>query len=101
MDAAVYWCVSGALSSVHQAARDIASPQVTNARATILSAIDEYRVVYGREPIGLNAIAEDGDQRKESIPLLLHWDDVRMQLERRNCNLVNLSKRFVTSRIQT
>jgi hypothetical protein len=86
-----------ALSDVHMTARRIASGHVAEARKTVELAVEEYRAAYGKDPVGLNATAE-GPDGPDHFPMLLQWDDVRKQLERRNSNLVSLSKRFVSSR---
>jgi len=88
-----------ALSSIHNNARQMISGSVTEARASIQKAIDEYKAA-NKDSVGLSAYVFNGDTRVEEIPLFLNWDDVRIQLEKRNAHLVNLKKRYVTGQVK-
>lgn len=87
------------LSTLNQFVRDEIKDSVASARATIEAAHAKYSQVYDGSLIGLAAmtIAENGERL--SVPLMLDWDDVRVQLQKRNRQLVNLSKKYVTSKI--
>ncbi len=85
-----------ALSSIHNKVRQMTSKSVNEARSTIQTAIDDYREVYKKDPLGLTAYVFDGKIKIEEIPIFLNWDDIRIQLQKRNNQLVNLKKRYVT-----
>ena len=57
---------------------------------------------YAERVIGLYAfcLSDEEDEALEKIPVMLEWDDIRLQLAKRNMLLVNLSKRYVSSKIQ-
>lgn len=86
------------LSSIHQFVRDLISDSITAARALIESAHTRYSEVFDGNLIGLSAIEVDEEGVRSSVPLLLEWDDVRLQLQNRNRQLVNMAKRYVTSK---
>ncbi|MDT3736559.1 MAG: hypothetical protein ROZ00_10055 [Denitratisoma sp.] len=87
------------LSSIHQFVRDLISDSVTAARARIESAHTRYSMVFDGSLIGLSALDVGEAGVRSSFPLLLEWDDVRIQLQKRNRQLVNLAKRYVTSKV--
>ena len=87
------------ISAINEFVRTTLQGPIASARATIEAAHHRYSQVYSESLIGLCALSMDNSQATVSIPLLLEWDDVRMQLQKRNRQLVNLSKRYVTSRV--
>ncbi|MBI4444035.1 MAG: hypothetical protein HY649_11770 [Acidobacteria bacterium] len=90
-----------ALSRVHASAREIVQKSLLEARSTIENAISRYQMEYAGDIVGLFAFfMGDEDAVLEKIPVMLEWDDIRVQLEKRNQLLVNLSKRYVSSKIQ-
>ena len=54
-------------------------------------------VVYEKEPIGLYAYKYHGEEKIDEVLILTKWDDVRKELVKRNRDLVNLRKRYVSS----
>jgi hypothetical protein len=86
------------LSAINEFSRGLAAEPARSARETIEAAHKRYAEVYSDNLIGLTASSMDGGQESSSVPLLLDWDDVRLELQRRNCQLVNLRKRYVTGR---
>jgi hypothetical protein len=38
----------------------------------------------------------DGDSKMDEVLVFLNWDDIRLELEKRNHQLVNLKKRYAT-----
>ncbi len=71
------------------------------AREFVAAAISRYETETSDRSLGLNAIAyEDEFDTKESVPLLLNWDDARIDAEKRIGNLNNLHKRYVTGKNQ-
>lgn len=87
------------LSSIHQFVRDLISDSAAAARAQIESAHAQYSTVFNGSLVGLTAQEVGEDGVLTSVPLLLDWDDVRLQLQKRNQRLVNLAKRYVSSRV--
>ena len=91
----------GAISIVHSELRDTIKSNVTEARNTLQLAIDEYQAVNEGSAIGLKAIkykeAKFPKDIIDDFPILLEWDDSRIELESKNCQIQNLEKRFVSS----
>ena len=87
------------LSSIHQFVRDLISGSIVDARTLIESAHTRYAKVFSGSLIGLSALEMGDDGVRSSVPLLLEWDDVRLKLQQKNRQLINLAKRYVTSRI--
>lgn len=87
------------LSSIHQFVRDLISASITTARALIESAHSKYSKEFNGSLIGLAALEVGEEGVRLSVPLLLEWDDVRLQLQKRNRQLVNMAKRYVTSKV--
>jgi hypothetical protein len=86
------------LSAINEFARSLVAEPVTSARARLEAAHKRYAEVYPDKLIGLTAsVIEDG-REISSVPLLLDWDDVRLELQNRNSQLINLGKRYVTGR---
>ena len=88
------------LSSVHDKVRQTISKNVSEARTTMQTATDDYKAVYKKEFVGLNAYAFDGNTKMDDVPIILDWDDIRIELVKRNSCLVNLRKRYVTGQIE-
>jgi len=88
------------LSAVHAAVRKLIEETLVTSRLSLEKAHHRYAEVYKESLVGLAACrCDDQGRRLETIPLLLDWDNVRKELQKRNRELVNLSKRFVSSRI--
>ena len=86
------------LSTIHDAVRKVASEPIRDARALMEGAHKMYVEAGAESVIGLSACAME-DEREvelEHVALLLDWDDVRVELQKRNRNLVNLHRRYVT-----
>ncbi len=86
-----------AISRIHMHAREMIDEVVESSRLKIERAIRDYMVVYEKEPIGLHAYEYQGEEKIDEVLVLLKWDDIRQELVRRNSELVNLRKRYVTS----
>jgi hypothetical protein len=72
------------------------------ARSAIENAHQQYLKVY-QDSFGLGAFEMEDvssflELREKGFPLLLDWDNVRIALVKKNQTLVNLSKRYVTSK---
>ena len=87
-----------ALSSIHSNVRQMISKSVDEARSLIQTAINDYRAVYKKDLVALSAYVFDEKTKIDEIPLFLYWDDIRIHLQKRNNQLVNLKKRYVTGR---
>lgn len=86
------------LSHVHAAAQALIEKATDEARKTIEAAHDKYKKEFDGSLVGLSASQWDGAVSTESIPLLLDWDNVRLNLQRVNRPLVNLRKQYITSK---
>jgi hypothetical protein len=87
------------ISAINELVRELVANSVASARTTIENAHSRYSQDFAGNLIGLSALAIDAGGVISSIPLLLEWDDVRVQLQKRNRQLVNLAKKYVTSKV--
>lgn len=89
------------ISTVHSEIRNTIKLNVTKARQTIQLGIDEYKAVNEGCAIGLKALKYENAGCPKNIvdefPVLLEWDDSRIELESKNCEINNLEKRYVSS----
>ena len=86
------------LASVQSQIRQLIKDSVAAARQMTKGAIESYVAsTNGASPLGLEAKVLDGEDQIESVPVFLDWDDVRLELERRNDGFTNLRLRRVTS----
>lgn len=88
------------LSEVHEVIREKIKGPIAIAREEIVSARNRYREVWDGSLLGLEACEHKGRRAINSIPLMLDWDDIRIQLQRKNGPLINLKKRYVSSRLE-
>jgi hypothetical protein len=86
------------ISAINGFVRKLLSDQIKSARKVIEAAHLRYSEVCSETLTGLSALEMEDSRVISSVPLLLEWDDVRIQLQQRNKQLINLSKRYVTSR---
>lgn len=86
------------LSAINEFARNLVAEPTKSARATIEAAHRRYAEVCSEKLLGLTATALDNGHETAFVPLLLDWDDVRLELQKRNSQLINLRKRYVTGR---
>jgi len=89
-----------ALSTIHVKARQTISKSVFEARAIIQSAMDDYKSAYKKDFIGLTAYMFDGDSKRDEVLVFLNWDEIRLELEKRNHQLVNLKKKYATAQVK-
>lgn len=85
------------ISEIHVYFRESISAQVNDARKTILSSHKKYSRIYKESLVGLCAFELKNSIVQSTVPLLLDWDDVRINLQKTNPKLINLSKRYVTN----
>ncbi len=88
------------ISKIHDNVRKMVSKNVNESRTIIQTAIDDYKIVYKDNFAGLSAFEFDGHKKTDETPIFLSWDDIRIELEKRNKNLVNLKKRYVTGQVE-
>lgn len=88
------------LSSIHINVRQMTTKSVKEARSLIQTAIDDYRAVYKKDLVALNAYVFDEKTKIDEILLFLNWDDMRIHLQERNKQLKNLKKSYVTGQIK-
>jgi hypothetical protein len=88
------------LSNVHESIRNIIAKSVSEARQLIENTHLRYRSIYSGSFTSLCAVKLTDKGHLTSIPLLLEWDNVRLELQNRNKKLTNLSKRYVTGIIK-
>ena len=93
-------CFIESISNVHIIARGMVGDSVKASRELLEDAHKQYSEVYTGSLIGLSACVFSDDVQVSSVPLLLDWDDVRLQLMKRNGKMTNLRKRYVTGRIK-
>jgi len=86
-----------AISHIHKQAREKIEEIVDASRLYLDRAIRDYMVIYEKEPIGLYAYEYQGTEKTDEVLVLTKWDDVRRELVKRNSELVNLGKRYVSS----
>lgn len=86
------------IGDLHKIVRSHVTERVTEARRTIEGHLSEYSKENNGSVIGLTAFRTDHQGRKESVPLLLDWDDVRIKLIARNSGMVALGRHVVTGR---
>lgn len=89
------------ISNVHESARSMIAESVTLARKLIEDAHRRYAAVNSESLVGLSACKWSNERQISAIPLLLDWDDIRVELQKRNRKLTNLRKRYVTGHIKT
>lgn len=85
---------------IHNKIRRLICDNVNIARDLVQKTIDDYRLIDTGDVIGLNAYSVEGSDPFslpiETCPVMLDWDDVRLNLQRRNDGVTNLGKRYVS-----
>ena len=88
------------IGDLHKLVRSHVTERVKEARQTIEGHLSAYAKESNGSIIGLAAFITDSQGRKESVPLLLDWDDVRIKLIARNSCMVALGRHVVTGRVK-
>lgn len=86
------------IGDLHKLVRSHVTERANEARQIIGWHLSEYAKESNGATIGLTAFRVDSRGRKESVPLLLDWDDVRIELVARNSGMVALGRHIVTGR---
>jgi len=91
----------GALSRIHYKIRLYIEKNISEARRLFEYTIKKYETDNNTDSTALYAImytpSEPNDKIEEQIPILLDWDDIRIELEKKNIGISNLGKMFVSS----
>lgn len=88
------------LSRVHGAARKLTEQPLQDSRELIDYYRSAYKKKYNREIIGLHAICLENANVVDKVPLLIEWDEIRLQLLKQNAELSNLKNRYVTGKVK-
>lgn len=88
------------ISNVHESVRNMITESVTLARELIEGAHRRFTAVHGESSAGLIACKCSNGRQISAIPLLLDWDNIRVELQKRNKKLTNLRKCYATGRIK-
>jgi len=92
----------GAISNIHQQVRTITETATTEARLTIETHLDSYKKLTDADAFMVGAYSNTAYQTDEAPTLLfLEWDDVRIELLKKNQSVSNMEKRHITSAIIT
>lgn len=88
------------LSLVHNEIRSLIEKNLAESRKCIENIISEYKILNGNNALGVYAYSVDsGDPLGDvaiKVPLLLDWDNVRLNLVDKNKKLTNISKRYIS-----
>lgn len=88
------WSMHDRITKNHS---DIAS----SARTEIEAQIERYKREIGGTVLGLHAVeATDSDEIEEKVPLLLDWDDARLESLKHIGNLARLQRWYVSGKIK-
>lgn len=86
------------LSKVHVCIRQLIDESVTQARQRIVDAHNQYKTIYRNNFISLGAYQIGDEKIIDKVMLMLEWDNIRVELQKRNVELVNLHKRYATGK---
>lgn len=85
----------GSLSAINEEVRKMIKQETLSARKEIEEQHARYKKVYKGKTIGLEIAKLEDEEKLESTPMILDWDDVRLELQRRNPMMKNLNRRYV------
>lgn len=92
------------ISKVHCKIRDLISNVTEESRNQIDKFRNKYADISEGKQVGIYAICYISKDKNagivEKYPLILEWDNIRLELIRKNTNLINLRKRHVSSSIK-
>lgn len=86
-----------AFSRINKQAREKIESIVDSARLCLDRTIRDYMVIFENDPVGLYAYEYQGKEKVCEVSILTESDDIRIELIRKNSELINLRKRYVTS----
>ncbi len=86
-------------SEIQAGIRSMILEKLSEARGLIEECINRYREEVDGQTNNVTVIAfEEGGEDKEEVYLSLSWDDLRLELTKKNKILTNLSSRYVTGK---
>ncbi len=87
------------LSEIQASIRTMILEKLNEARGLIEECINRYRDEIDEQANNVIITAfEEGGEDKEEVNLLLNWDDLRLELTKRNRILTDLSVKYVTGK---
>ena len=90
----------GCISNVHRRVRELIQANVSSSRADIEGVILRYKEANAGDAMGVYAYMVEIDDPTatsiEKLPLLLDWDNVRLNLSQKNRPFPNISKWYVS-----
>ncbi|MBJ7553428.1 hypothetical protein [Marinomonas spartinae] len=90
------------LSLIHDEIRTLIEGNLSESRNCIEKVISEYKAVNNNDTLGVYAYSVDsGDPLGDvttKVPLLLDWDNVRLNLVKKNKKLTNNSKQYISGK---
>jgi hypothetical protein len=90
------------ISKIHYQIRQQITNICESSRTYLSTYIDKYAELNNHKTVGLEAVCLEQqnhfNQTIEQVNMMLDWDDVRIGLINKNKHLVNLRKKFVSSR---
>ena len=87
------------LSEIQAGIRSMILEELSEARGLIEECINRYREEVDEQTNHVIVIAfEEGREGKEQVHLILSWDDLRLDLTKKNKILTNLSSKYVTGK---
>ncbi len=89
------------ISKVHCEIREKLTDIADSARKSISSLINDYEKLNDGKSLGLCIIQMENDEIVEKIHITMEWENIRLELIKKNQFLVNLKKRFVSNSIQS
>jgi hypothetical protein len=88
------------ISKIHCEIRELLAESSKQSRQLISKMIEDYKKINSGKAGALSAVClvsnTPTDKVVEKFPLLLEWDDIRIELEKKNSRLINLRKSFVS-----
>ncbi|OAI13001.1 MULTISPECIES: hypothetical protein [Methylomonas] len=87
------------IGKIQNLVRELTQNEIDRARGKIDSMHQRYKNLYVGDTIGLAALATSKDDKQNVVPLLVDWDDVRIELANRNSVPENLSALYVSTRV--
>lgn len=86
------------LGAIQHSARKALEPAISTASSTTTNTIKRYRKFSKSTAVGLTAYEKAGDNILQKIPVFIEWEEIRLELSKRNGTLTNLRRRFVSSK---
>ncbi len=93
-------CHMSGIWKIHDLVISRNGKRADEARKVIETHRDRFSAEVGGNLIGLHAVSEKDGTIVDQLPLLLDWDDARRDALKQTGNLTNLSRRYVTGKIQ-